>query len=96
MKNKTKLLTSLWTFSTLTAIWIYAYNSIDLIDKMNEQKIVYQIEQKQLQETNEILRVEREAIDIKITENSNKWNNLNWKIQMIDETIRVIESWDLD
>ena len=90
------------TITTLSAILIttwmtYAYiNMPTLIDKMNEQKITYQTEQKSLEKANKTLRVQSQAINKKITENSNKWNNLNGQIKQIDVTLKMLKTWKLD
>jgi len=102
MTTKTRLLTALWIIWT-TMIWTaIAFNMPDLIDKMNEQKITYQVEQETLKETNDILREEKTKlnekialIDTQITENSKKWEQLNGKIEQVDTTIKMIETWEL-
>ena len=90
------------TITTLSAILIttwmtYAYiNMPTLIDKMNEQKITYQTEQKSLEKANKTLRIQSQAIDKKITDNSNKWNKLNGQIKQIDVTLKMLKTWKLD
>jgi uncharacterized coiled-coil protein SlyX len=94
--DKTKLILSaliLWTLWIATIVMAFQPK---LIDKLNEQVIIYWKEQNELSEVNKVLKVEREALNTKIEQNSNLWHNLEWKKQQIKETIIVIESWELE
>ena len=93
---KTKTITTLSAL-ILTTWMTYAYiNMPTLIDKISEQKITYQTEQKLLEKTNKTLRIQSQAIDKKITDNSNKWNKLNGQIKQIDITLKMLKTWKLD
>ena len=93
---KTKTITTLSAL-ILTTWMTYAYiNMPTLIDKMSEQKITYQTKQKSLEKTNKTLRIQSQAIDKKITDNSNKWNKLNGQIKQIDITLKMLKTWKLD
>lgn len=100
---KTKLYTVLTVFGTLSAMTVFAFWMPDLIDKLNEEDMIYSIEQIEAKEKNDALRANKEElqkqiieIDKQIESNSELWHELQGKREQIKNTIKMIETWELD